>query len=169
MYQSKSSIFDLFLIILLIIIAILIVCTIAKGKTGGFSLLSNIDGGAEPIKFKRLKMDDEWLDLLQDGKKKVDVRLSRPAFEKVDKDSYILYFSGKREVAAKVNKKILYEEGITDLLKKEKIADIFPGEKMSPDDARLMFLSKQQGGKGFYKEEDLDKPFVALHVSPLHN
>ena len=162
-YKLSMDIFYLLILILIISIAIIIVFRLAKGNTFG-NLFS---GGADAKKFKRLKMEDDWLDLLQDGKKKVDVRLNRPTFDSIDKGSQILYFSGKREVATEVTKKDVYEKGLDDLLKQEKLEDIFPGEKLTPEEARMLFLSKQQGGKGFYKEEDLSKPFISLHVSPL--
>ena len=73
----------------------------------------------------------------------------------------------KRLKMEDVKKKDVYEKGLDDLLKQEKLEDIFPGEKLTPEEARILFLSKQQGGKGFYKEEDLSKPFISLHVSPL--
>src|SRR3989344_8958607 len=150
----------------IIIFIIIVILAYLAAIVGGTYINKQAMGAAEAYKLTRLRMDDNWLDLLQDGKKKVDVRMNRTTFDKLDKGSRVLYFSGIREVTAKVNKKTIYEKGIEELLKKEKITDIFPGEKMTTEEAKSMFLSKQQGGKGFYKEEDLNKPFIALYIEP---
>src|SRR3970282_1552322 len=42
--------------------------------------------------------------------------------------------------------------------------------KMEDKDAyiRKLFLSKKEGGLGYYKEEDLSKPFISIKIKPMH-
>jgi|SRR3972149_969172 len=173
----QYNIFEILILIILILVAILIVQTLMRNykgisKAGGFDDDEEYAGGATSVKYKKLKMEDKDLDKVQDGKKKVDVRLDRPTFEAIEKDSYILYFSKERDLLVKVLKKAKYDN-LDDLLKKEKLEDIFPDLEVPAGEdkdayIRKLFLSKKEGGLGYYKEEDLSKPFISIKIKPMH-
>ena len=159
--------FNALIFILIIIFIIVIAIYIVKNKQTAGIITGAFFGGVEPMmKLKRLRLDDQLLEQLREGKKKIDVRLYRPIYDQIDKGSQILYFSGEREVVACVKKKIVYEN-LNELLEKEKIEDIFPDEKISKKDAKTMFLVKEEGGKGHYKSEEFDNKFVSLHIKPV--
>ena len=162
---------DIMLIILILCVIILIAYWIVQGnKKEALGLLNMFSGGSEPEKFTTLKMDDNWLDLVQDGEKNIDVRIKSKSTDKFEKDSHISYFSENRNVLVKVVKKIEYDN-LDSLLDKEKLDNIFPSQgkdkKITKEEARLMFLKKDQGGKGYYTEEDFSKPFVAIHIKAI--
>ena len=158
---------DFIIVLLFILIVVLVLLLVRKYYLNSTKV--EYAGAGEPKHIKKFKMDDDLLELVQDGKKTIDVRLNNPVIDTINDGDNVMYFSEKRDIITKLKKKQIYDN-LDQLIEKEKMDNVFPEMKnKSVDKIKNNFLSHKQGGKGYYTQEQLDKPFVALHINACCN
>jgi ASC-1-like (ASCH) protein len=143
--------------------------------SGGATTWSGGANESAGKKITKLIVEPRQAQQMYTGERTIDIRIKSPTMEKIEVGDLILYsttgISGP-DLVAKVIEREEYDNlaaALADVERAGEMSKLFPdaGSSISAESAVVHFLARSEGGQGYYKKDQLEKPFVLLKVREI--